>query len=100
MSPDEGIDAFRRLGCQRIPGRGKGSHAWMERRDAGGRQIAIFNVPVTKNPIPKGTLQGMLATNGIRSEDHLRELLAARDPPAEFLKVLPPGGPRYRSRGA
>jgi hypothetical protein len=99
VSPDEAVATFRRLGCYVIPGRGKGSHTWLERRDARGRQIAIFNVPVTRNPIAKGTLQRLLDTNGIRDETHLQELLADGDPPSAFLRVLPPAGPRYRPSG-
>jgi hypothetical protein len=99
VSPDGGVAAFRRLGCEVIPGRGKGSHVWMERLDAAGRQIAIINIPVTRNPIARGTLHRILMTNGIRDEAHLQELLSADDPPAEFLRVLPRGGPRWRAAG-
>jgi hypothetical protein len=98
LSPEEAVAAFRRLGCQVIRGRGKGSHTWLQ-LSVDGRQRAIFNVPMNRNPIPTGTLKkSLLNQNGIRDEEHLRELLDARDPAQAFLRVVPEGGPRYRLR--
>ena len=96
ISPDEAVAAFKKLGCQLIPGRGKGNHTWLQ-LSVEGRQRAIFNVPMNRNPIPGGTLKkSILNPNGIRDEEHLRELLAASDPRQAFLAVVSKGGPRYR----
>lgn len=89
MSPAEAIAAFRRLGAEVIPGRGKGNHTWMERVDEQGHQIAIFNVPMNRNPIPTGLLlRSLLRRNGILDVGHLNELLAAPDPRAAYRKVI------------
>ncbi|MBJ7603284.1 MAG: hypothetical protein JF888_08875 [Candidatus Dormibacteraeota bacterium] len=100
MSPEEAITAFKTLGCRPVPRHSRKNYVWLELDDEGGRQIAIFNVPTSKNPIRKGTLlNGLLRPNGIRDENHLRELLNDPDPPAAFWRALPKGGPRYRPGG-
>lgn len=100
MTPDEAVRAFLRLGCVEKPKHGRKNYRWLEVRNAEGRQIAIFNIPVSKQEIPRGTLlRSILRPNGIRNEEHLRQLLDADDPPAAFLEVLPKDGPRYKLRG-
>lgn len=99
MTPGEAVDAFVRLGCVERRHSRK-NYRWLELTDAGGRQIAIFNVPTSKTPLRKGTLvNGLLNPNGIRDEAHLKELLADADPPAAFRRVVPNAGPRYRPHG-
>jgi hypothetical protein len=98
LSPEEAVAAFRKLGCKVIPNRGKGNHTWMQ-LTVEGRQRAIFNIPMNRNPIPAGTLKrAILNPNGIRDEEHLRVLLAETSPPQAFLAVIPQQGPRYRLR--
>jgi hypothetical protein len=101
MTPDEAIRAFIRLGCVEVPRHSRHkNYRWLERTDEKGRQIAIFNVPVSKPILAKGTLlNSLLRPNGIRDEAHLQELLADLDPPSAFLKVIPKSGPRYRLPG-
>jgi hypothetical protein len=100
LSPGDAVAAFKKLGCQEDTDHSRKNYVWLELRDANGHQIAIFNVPTSKNPIRKGTLiNGLLNPNGIRDEAHLQELLDDRDPPAAFRRVLPRGGPRYRPSG-
>jgi hypothetical protein len=99
LSPDELVGALLRLGCVENTRHSRKNYRWLELRDKG-RQIAIFNIPVARNPVPAGTLRrGILNPNGIRDEDHLHELLKAKDPPAAFRAVLPKQGPRYRPSG-
>jgi hypothetical protein len=99
LTPAEVVAAFTRLGCREVKKHGRKNYRWLERRDSEGRQIAIVNVPTSKSPVRKGLLLAILDSNGIRDEAHMQELLAAADPPGEFLKVLPRGGPRYRPGG-
>jgi len=89
VSPAEAVAAFRRLGAEVIPGRGKGNHTWMERLDDQGRRVAIFNVPMNRNPVPTGLfLKDLLRRNGIHDVAHLKLLLNAPDPPAAFLEAV------------
>jgi hypothetical protein len=98
LSPEEAVAAFKSLGCKVIPNRGRGNHTWLQ-LTVDGRQRAIFNVPMNRNPIAAGTLRhSILNPNGVRDEQHLRELLADANPPLAFLRVLPEHGPRYRMR--
>jgi hypothetical protein len=100
LSPGEAIAAFKRLGCREVKDHSRKNYVWLELQDAAGHQIAVFNVPTSKNPLRKGTLtNSLLNPNGIRDENHLRELLSAADPAKAFLKVLPKGGPRYKPGG-
>jgi hypothetical protein len=100
LSPGDAIAAFKRLGCREVKEHSRKNYVWLEMLDANGHQIAVFNVPTSKNPIRKGTLtRGLLNPNGIRDEAHLKELLASPDPPAAFRAVVPTGGPRYRPSG-
>lgn len=95
LSPGELVAALRKLGCEVIQGRGKGSHMWVQ-LTIDGRQRAVFNIPTGRDPIAKGTLSALLKSNGIRDEDHLLELLRADDPQRAFLLLLPRVSPRYR----
>ncbi len=100
LSPGQAIAAFKRLGCSEDPKHSRKNYVWLELTDDQGHQIAIFNVPTSKNPIRPGTLEkGLLRPNGIRDEEHLNELLDHENPRAAFLHVLPRHGPRYRPRG-
>ena len=100
LSPGDAIAAFKKLGCREVRDHSRKNYVWLELLDANGHQVAVFNVPTSKNPIRKGTLKNsLLIPNGVRDEAHLQELLAAADPAKEFLKVLPKGGPRYKPGG-
>lgn len=100
LSPAEAVAAFKLLGCSEDPKHSRKNYVWLELKDASGHQIAIFNVPTSKNPIRRGTLEhGLLQPNGIRDEAHLNQLLEERDPRAAFLLVVPRQGPRYTPRG-
>ncbi len=100
MSPEEVARALERLGLKRESHSRRKNYIWLELLDVQGHQIAIADIPTAKNPVPAGTLRkGILQPNGIRDADHLKELLADKDPPGALRKVLPKGGPRYRPSG-
>jgi hypothetical protein len=100
LSPDQLVSDLLRLGCVENTRHSRKNYRWLEIHDGAGHQIAIFNIPVAKNPIPPGTLRaGILNPNGIRDEVHLKELLDSVDPPAALRAVLPRHGPRYRPSG-
>jgi hypothetical protein len=100
LSPDQLVAALLRLGCVENVRHSRKNYRWLEILDESGHQIAIFPIPVAKNPVPPGTLRaGILNPNGIRDEQHLAELVASKDPPAALIAVLPRQGPRYRPSG-
>jgi hypothetical protein len=100
VTPKEAVTAFQRLGCTLNPKHSRKNYAWLELLNEHGHQIAIFNVPTSKNPVRRGTLiNSLLNPNGIEDEAHLKRLLDSPDPPAAFRAVLPAAGPRYRPHG-
>jgi hypothetical protein len=100
IAPNDLVAAFIRLGCEEDSGHSRKNYRWLELKNKDGHQVAIVNVPTSKTPVRQGTLlRGILNPNGIRDEEHLAELLAAKDPRAAFRAVLPKGGARYRPHG-
>jgi hypothetical protein len=100
LSPDQLVAALLRLGCAENVRHSRKNYRWLEIHDEAGHQVAIFNIPVAKNPVPPGTLRAsILNPNGIRDEAHLKELVDSADPPAALRAVLPRAGPRYRPAG-
>lgn len=100
LSPDKLVALLLQLGCVENVRHSRKNYRWLEIHDEAGHQIAIFNIPVAKSPVPPGTLRrSILNPNGIRDEAHLTELAAAPDPKAALRAVLPAPGARYRPGG-